>query len=521
LVNIADANITDYFWDFGVAGTQSDVSTEANPAFVYPTAGTYTVNLQVTTSDGCTSVGSQLIEVNAVPQPDFAFEERCLGQARLFSPLDTSGIVNHFWELRNPEGEVIESSLSANFSYLFNQAGTYELSYRQENELLCSGTSTKSIRINEAPIADFVLSEACVGEPIAVENITELNGNALNSFQWRLGDEVISTDSQLNYIFEESGEYTLSLEVETQGGCLESVSREIRVSPSPTAFFELPQSVGAFPFRLNLMAEGQVAIDNSQFTKNSITSPLGTEGFSRLWTLNGDTISTSSALDYTIEQAGTYLLGLIITNEAGCTAEHYEQVRVRPPSLDISLGNLRLNQDGEFTSFILNISNRGSLIPDRIDLDIDLGAYSVTESLESPLYPEENQNTSLSLKLSEEQLRGLSRICINATAYSADFEDSNPQNNRVCTNIESGFELLEMYPNPAMNQFTVPLIIPESDRLSISLEDSNGRQVRIFSYDLSSGYNEIPIQRESLSSGIYFLRFRFQGEEKIKKIIFQ
>ncbi|SMG42313.1 Por secretion system C-terminal sorting domain-containing protein [Marivirga sericea] len=530
-VSITQANITDYFWDFGVLGTQSDVSTEASPQFAYPVSGTYNVTLQVTTSDGCTSSGSQAITVKSSPQAIFESEETCLDQMRLFIPLDTTEIITHFWELQNSEGEIMETSLDSTFSYLFPQAGAYQLTYRQENENLCSQSTTQTFSINEQPSPDFTWGTACAGQTIQLENLTDLKGNTLKSYSWSIneGEEVISSEFNPQYTFEEGGEYLLTLEVETIGGCVQSLSKQISISSAPTAFFELSQTIGAYPFTLNLSAQSQdqsTANPANQPTDNSttITSLVENKGLLEkevLWTLNSDTISRSSELNYTIEDPGTYLLGLFITNEAGCTAEYFEQIRVREPSLDISLSNLRINQDGEFTSFLLNISNKGSLVPERIDLAIDLGSYAVTESVMTPLYPEENSNFSLSLKLTEDQIRGLSKICISATPRVGDQADSNIQNNRVCTNLESGFKVMDIYPNPAINQFIIPLITPENGQLTISMEDSNGRQVKVFNYDIEAGYNELRIERESLSPGIYFLRFRYQGQEKVKKIILQ
>ncbi|WP_340153605.1 PKD domain-containing protein [uncultured Marivirga sp.] len=533
-VNIAVSNITDYFWDFGVSGTQTDVSAEANPTFAFPASGSYNVRLQVSTSDGCTTDTTQTIMVNALPQPDFEFENSCINESRLFTPQNSANITAHFWELQNAQGEILQSSQSENFAYLFSKAGNYQLTYRQENENLCSNAITKSFTINELPEPDFAWGTACAGEAVEFENLTDLNGNNLKKYNWSIDGEVISTDARPQYVFENSGDYLLSLQVETQGGCVQSVSKEISISPAPTAFFELTQNIGAYPFTLSTSPSGQdyplegiigvsskLPTTNSQLPTSSSRSDDSQTGSSYVWLLGNDTISNSQELNYTITQPGTYLLGLILTNEAGCSDEYYEQIRVREPSLDVSLSNLRVSKDDEFTTFVLNISNRGSLVPDRIDLDVDLGSYSVTESLETPLYPESNRNFSLSLKLTDEQLRGLSKICINATPKTGDYNDSNSQNNRLCTNLESGFKVMDIYPNPAVNQFTIPLIIPETDQLTISMEDSNGRQVKIFNYDLEAGYNEIQIQRESLSPGIYFLRFRHQGQEKVKKIIFQ
>ncbi len=526
LVALEQSNITDYLWEFGVSGTSSDISTVANPEFSFPAAGNYQVRLQVTTADGCTSSGTQNVTVNALPQPSFTYEENCLNNAILFSPENTENIIAHFWELQNESGEIVFTAQSENFSYAFENPGTYQLSYRQENENLCSNSITETVEILPLPEPDFQTGDICANEAVFIENLTELNGNTLRNYSWSIDGEEISTDFSPQYSFEESGEFLLGLEVETQNGCIQNIEKTISVSPSPTAFFELEQTLAAYPYTLNLNAEeylvSSIEYQDEQATKMANrtipTSPLGTEG---LWTLNGDTISSSAQLNYVIEQPGTYLLGLIVTNEAGCTDSHYEQIRVREPSLDIALNNLRITRDQDFTGFVVNISNRGTLVADRLDLDIDLGSYSVTETVEEPLLPEKNRNIALSIKLSEEQLRGLAKICISAIPYSAAANERNVNNNRVCTNLESGLNIMEIYPNPVATKFTLPMIIPENASVNLSLEQANGQNVKTFSYDLEAGYHEIQIDRDNLKPGIYFLRIRYQGEEKVKKIIFQ
>lgn len=540
-VALQQSNITDYLWDFGVSGTTSDVSTEANPEFTFPSAGTYEVSLQVTTADGCTTSGTQTVSVNALPQPAFRYEDNCLNNAILFSPEITENIVAHFWELQNVAGEVVFTAQSENFSYTFENAGTYQLRYRQQNENLCSNSITETIEILPLPEPEFQVGSICANEPIFLENLTDLKGNTLKSYSWSINEAVVSTDFRPQYTFEESGDYQIALQVETQNGCIQTVEKTISVSPAPVAFFELEQTLAAYPYTLNLNAEEYLVSsieyqdsteDRGQGTENAertnpispsgtkglSTSPLGIEG---LWTLNNDTISTTALLNHTITQPGTYLLGLILTNEAGCTDSHYEQIRIRKPNLDIALSNLRITQDQDFTGFVLNISNRGTLVPERLDLEIDLGSYAVTETIEEPLLPEQNRNVALSIKLTEEQIRGLAKICIRAIPHNDVANETYENNNRVCSNIETGLTIMEIYPNPVVTQFTLPIILPENAVLSLSLEQSNGQNVKAYSYDLEAGYHEIQLERGNIKPGIYFLRIRYQGKETVKKIIFQ
>lgn len=522
LVSIETSNITDYFWDFGVAGTTSDYSTEANPVFTYEAAGTYEVRLQVTTSDGCTTSQKQSIVVNEAPQPAFTYQPSCLGSSLVFTPNSTDNSVTHFWELRNEADVLVANEQSINFSYTFQEVGDYQLLYRQENDNLCRNSITETITILPLPVVDFSVNNSCSGELLILENTTDLKGNQAKSYRWLLDGKQISTSFEPNYTIGNSGSYQLELQVETQSGCTESISKTIEVSASPQAFFELEQTVGAVPFTLSLSA-GQVSPSG---IKGSISpsgakgqiSPLGIKGH---WTLNGDTISTTSELSYTIDKVGTYLLGLTVVNEAGCTDAYFQQIRVRKPSLDIALSNLSITQDAEYIGFIVNIANKGSLVPQKIDLDINFGDYSLTESIAESLLPEANRNVQLSVKLNEKQRKGLSKICIDATPYYGEKADVNRNNNRVCIQLENGFKVMDVFPNPAATTFTVPLIIPEAAAITLQLEQSDGSTVKVYNYNLEAGYSELQLDRENLRAGMYLLRIRYQNQEKLKKIVFQ
>ncbi len=57
-----------YAWDFGVPGTNTDTSTEADPSFTYQQPGTYTATLIVTDADGGVTTKTALIKVNPSAQ---------------------------------------------------------------------------------------------------------------------------------------------------------------------------------------------------------------------------------------------------------------------------------------------------------------------------------------------------------------------------------------------------------------------------------------------------------------------
>ncbi len=496
------SNVTNYLWDFGIAGNNTDISTEANPQFSFPEPGIYQVSLQVTTADGCVSEGQKSVTVEAIPEASFSYEPQCVGSTINFVGNANENISTNFWELQNNLGEVLAVGNQGDFSYTFNNSGIYRLRYRQQNIQLCSNEYEEMIEILSNPAPSFTFSQSCAGQPIVFQNITELFGNLVESYSWSIGEEASLNSENPEYTFEEPGTYEVTLEVNTVTGCTETFTQSIEVKPLPDVAFTLEQTVGAYPFQVNATVTEQA-------------------DFVYQWTINGMIVSEEANLEETLQEAGNYIIALSATNSEGCTNTFSQQVRVRVPEMDIALGNLRVVPQGDVTGFVLTMTNIGSLIPDFIDLDVDLGKFSITERVDRVISPETSVNYVMRLNLTESQLRGLSKICLNAKVVSSVFVEEKTNNNRACTNLEDAFRVLDIYPNPARSSITVPVIIPNSGDVMVVIEQGDGKQTHSLRFELSAGYNEVKIDRASLKSGIYFIRFRFEGIEKVKKVVFQ
>lgn len=496
------SNVTDYLWDFGVAGRSDDISTFANPQFTFPEAGTYQVSLQVTTADGCVSSGQQSITVAQVPEPLFSYSLKCVGNSITFNGNSSTDVSSQYWELSNSGGEVISVGVNENFSYTFLSIGDYVLKYRQQNQQLCSNEYEETISILSNPVPSFTVSGICLNTPITFQNTTDLQGNTIETYNWLVDGEAISNDESTTFTFEEAGIYVIGLEAVTASGCIETASQTITLEPVAGVSFSLEQAVGAYPFPV-------------------VAEVSETAGFSYEWSINTQIVSTTPVLDEVLEAAGTYFINLAVTNTEGCISTASQQIRVRAPELDFSLSNLRVVSSGDFTEFVVSITNKGSVIPEEIDLNVDFGDYSITERVDRSINSESTVNYALNTKLSESQLRRLNRICLSASVKSSSLTEEQKEDNRVCTSLEDAFKVMDLYPNPASTQLIIPITIPENGNLVVSIEQSDGKQNQQLSYNLKAGYNEIKLERGNLKAGVYFVRIRYQGMEEVKKVVFR
>jgi gliding motility-associated-like protein len=129
--------ISNWLWDFGDGTT----SNSQNPNHVYTTAGTYSVNLTVTTDAGCTNNnGASPIIVNAYPNPVASFT---VNSTLLNLPYDvlvctnqSSGATTYNWNFGDGN-----TSTAVNPSYLYTSVGEYLIQLIATSNFGCTDTA--------------------------------------------------------------------------------------------------------------------------------------------------------------------------------------------------------------------------------------------------------------------------------------------------------------------------------------------------------------------------------------------
>ena len=141
-----------YRWNFGDANDPS-ASTLQNPTHQYTTLGKYTVQLKVTSKDGCTdSLSYFLSQVYPQPKADFNAvpTTACVNDIIAFTDQSngiTSGVTRWIWDLA--EGY---TSSSQNTSREFKDSGTFTISLSIYNGQGCvSDTAIKEVTVYPYP----------------------------------------------------------------------------------------------------------------------------------------------------------------------------------------------------------------------------------------------------------------------------------------------------------------------------------------------------------------------------------
>ena len=219
-----------YTWDFGDGNT--DVG--PNPgSHTYTESGFYDIILTAIDSFGCEgdTVFSS-IHVYPVPLADFEIEM-----------LDSCGLPQEVCMINFSEGALGFDwlvggipSTENNPCFIFDAAGTYDVSLIAENEFTCTDMATDQFTVYDEPIALFEGDTvSCLGELMVFNNLSE---HADYVF-WDYGDGTTDTTWHGTHIYRDTGAYQVTLVVGNGSGCMDtfSLTELVRVYLSPIADF--------------------------------------------------------------------------------------------------------------------------------------------------------------------------------------------------------------------------------------------------------------------------------------------
>ncbi|MGI4020631.1 MAG: PKD domain-containing protein [Janthinobacterium lividum] len=242
-------------WDFGDGQTSS----LQNPSHLYTKTGDYTVSLNITSSGGCAAVAAnKTIHIGARPVAAFTFSSpACTGQAETFTDQSTIAegtIAQWIWNFGD---QTASQTLTSNavFTHTFSAAGTYTVTLQAIGSNGCvSNTASQTITVHPLPVADFTLPDVCLSDAYAkFTDKSSIADNTQSSFTylWNFGDQNAttanpntSTAQNAQHKYTQAGNYTVTLTVTSQYGCVSAVkSQAFTVNGAvPVAAFTIENS---------------------------------------------------------------------------------------------------------------------------------------------------------------------------------------------------------------------------------------------------------------------------------------
>ena len=298
----------------------------------YDSIGTYNIELIVNnpTADGCSGeqqLNFDLLVTSAPKVDNKIITTHCISDSvtlndnTLLASEDRS-LSSFIWKV---EGGVEGNAKS--FKFLPNRAGKYVINYFVINDVGCiSDTISKEILIDSLPKVIFGTSAfKCQQQEITFTDSSTAKGAAvLKYLAWNFGDyssvdTIDISKKSVVHSFDSLRNYTVSLAVITENGCMAKQSQIIKNNPIPQVGFILPEVCLLDPY--------------AQFKDTTKIADLS-NNFKYKWNF-GDAANTSSAnTDITQNpkhkylNTGDYTVSLEVTSKAGCVASTAVQFTV-------------------------------------------------------------------------------------------------------------------------------------------------------------------------------------------------
>ncbi len=251
-----------YAWTFG--DTANSTSSEKNPLFTYPAAGTYTVKLAVTDADGATDETYRQVTVQQSTTenqaPTAAFTYSVSGQTVVFTnqSSDPEGdALTYRWDFAglatsdDKDPVYTFPALDEDRNYLVTLTisdGTHSVQKALPvtiAKVQDQGTS------NTKPTAAFTYSGSSTSRTVQFANQSvdkESTADNLH-YLWHFGDKAGSTSTAKHpsFTYSEDGTFTVSLQVTDEGGLTSTTTSQVKVALAAT---ENTAPVAGFHFNI-------------------------------------------------------------------------------------------------------------------------------------------------------------------------------------------------------------------------------------------------------------------------------
>jgi gliding motility-associated-like protein len=185
----------------------------------------YTYKVIATANTGCTSdTAFQNLAVENFNTTLFTAANGCLGKLIVLTNTSINNnplrAITYTW--LTSDGQT-SSALLPNFSFANSGTKTIQLKTNTQNN--CADSIAKTITVDDFPIADFNITEACLGKKLTIVN----NTTGASVYNWSTSNGQTDNNILPNFIFNNIGNYNVKLTVATANNCTNDIEKNISI----------------------------------------------------------------------------------------------------------------------------------------------------------------------------------------------------------------------------------------------------------------------------------------------------
>ena len=243
---IADAQTLSYSWNFGdpnANGSNPNTSTLQNPTHNF-LSGTYNVNLNVTSSNGCVKDTTKTITFNLKPALAYpSLPSVCQNIATV--SVATATVTNAV------TGSGVYSGPGVNAAGIFSPGvagpGIHTIKYTFTSAAGCADSITQTIKVHPKPAATFtVTANVCQNQAATITDQSTIVSGNITNWAWDFGDATNASYANGNPFtktYSNFNSYTIRLIAKSDSSCSDTTTRTVAVHAVPVANFTLPTGI--------------------------------------------------------------------------------------------------------------------------------------------------------------------------------------------------------------------------------------------------------------------------------------
>lgn len=304
------AAITERFWTFEPGAS----STIPNPTYTFSvTDTTYAVSLVVTDAFGCKDTIIDSVYV----KPGFLFtfinDTVCHGYTTHFHAVNQTpgdSLYSIYWNFGDPNSGPANTSTLRNPEHTYLQPGSYVATMRAYNSDNCVDSVFRMVTVYDLPQPLFSYnSQPCDSTIYFHDSTSHIGAGSVAKWTWVFGDGsapvVINAapgvTGDTSHLYVNVGTYPVTLIIENQSGCVDSVTMDVKRYPCIQALYAYQDTL-------------RCARYNISFADSSLPTALINQWHWN-WGDGQDTTYTSHAnpVSHTYSDAGTYAVTLRIS----------------------------------------------------------------------------------------------------------------------------------------------------------------------------------------------------------------
>ncbi|HNU21807.1 MAG TPA: PKD domain-containing protein [Bacteroidales bacterium] len=312
------ATIDSLVWNFGDnIIIQQSFPLPTSITHTFPSFGFYEVTLTAFVANGCSHSISKTVQVKCL-SANFAFDTLgCQNKNIIFNDFSspTMSITHWLWLFGDEKYEEYYSWKPFT-SHIYTEAGTYQIKLIVDgivNGKPVQDSSMKIIKIQTAPLAQFIAQNLCLGDTVYFTDQSYTLADTINQWKWWFGDGKTSIEQNPSHLYLYDSAFDVQLAVSTIFGCSDTSIQAIHLKPKPN--IALYPDGGLFC--------GEIHPIQFRDTIGNYSNYIWVWG-------DGDTLITTTPSATHVYDEGNYQMMVIVRNSYQCQIIQQAEVEINP-----------------------------------------------------------------------------------------------------------------------------------------------------------------------------------------------